>query len=264
MQEGYIYIKTHLNGFVLDVDGGNEANGAKVISRPVASQPADNQLWRLDYQPDKTFLVVSKLAGGKVLDCSNQKQGTQLVVCERHGGESQRWKREGDHLTSMSGLVADISGCNKSPGAAVVLWSKHKMSHQANCFRSSRGMILDVAGCHDQNGAKVTPVSAVYPPAPNQKWYLDYQQDDTFFIVSMLNGKVMDCGSGEKGSHLVVWERHGGKNQLWKRDGQYLVSLQGNVLDIANSSLTRGAPVVVSSKNTPVTDNQLFELKIDL
>ena len=134
MQEGYIYIKTHLNGFVLDVDGGNEANGAKVISRPVASQPADNQLWRLDYQPDKTFLVVSKLAGGKVLDCSNQKQGTQLVVCERHGGENQRWKREGDHLTSMSGLVADISGCNKSPGAAVVLWSKHKDESPSQLF----------------------------------------------------------------------------------------------------------------------------------
>lgn len=124
-QEEYFHIKSHLNGFVLDVEGGHRTNGAKIISYPIASQPVDNQLWKFDYQDDKTFFLVSKL-GGKVLDCSNQKQGTKLVISDRHGGENQRWTREGDRLVSLNGLVADISGGSKSPGAAVLLWSNNQ------------------------------------------------------------------------------------------------------------------------------------------
>ncbi|KAL5505958.1 hypothetical protein EMCRGX_G007510 [Ephydatia muelleri] len=70
-----VYIETHLNGFVLDIEEGCQANGAKVISFPRNSPPSPNQLWYLDYQPDGSFLIVSKL-NGKVLDCVGEKETT--------------------------------------------------------------------------------------------------------------------------------------------------------------------------------------------
>ena len=109
---------------MLDIEGANQSNGAKVSTYPKNSPPSDNQLWCFDYLPDGTFLVVSKL-NGKVLDCGGQGQGHQLIVWDRHGGENQRWRRDGNYLVTMKGLVLDISNSNQAPSAPLVLWSRN-------------------------------------------------------------------------------------------------------------------------------------------
>ena len=57
--------------------------------------------------------------------------------------------------------------------------------------------------------------------------------DQYFYIVSQLNGYVLDISAGEKGSRLIMYPAHGGSNQLWKWDeGCRLISKQGLALDI--------------------------------
>ena len=118
------HIKSHLNGYVLDIPGSKRDNGVEVIMYPKNNPPTDNQLWQLDYQPDGTFLIISKLHG-KALDCGGQKQGSKLIVWDRHGGDNQRWRREGNYIVSKSGLMIDIEGSNRAAGAKVLLWSRN-------------------------------------------------------------------------------------------------------------------------------------------
>eukprot|EP00731_Ephydatia_muelleri_P004798 Em0002g974a len=119
-----VYIETHLNGFVLDIEGSCQANGAKVISFPRNSPPSPNQQWYFDYQPDRTFLIVSKL-NGKVLECVGQGIEEQLIVWDRHGGENQRFRREGNYLVTMRGLVVDVKGSNQAPKTPIIQYSKN-------------------------------------------------------------------------------------------------------------------------------------------
>ena len=102
---------------------GSRDNGARVITYPKNSPPADNQLWHLDYLPDGTFLIISELHG-KALDCGRQTQGTKLVVCDRHGSENQRWRMEGNHIVSMSGSVMEVEKDYRELGTPLVLGSR--------------------------------------------------------------------------------------------------------------------------------------------
>ena len=105
---------------MLDIPGSKHDNGVEVIMYPKNSPPSDNQLWQLDRQPDGSYIIASKLHG-KVLDCGGQSQGTKLIMWDRHGGNNQRWKKEGNYLVSMGGLTLDISGNN----ANLIIWIKN-------------------------------------------------------------------------------------------------------------------------------------------
>eukprot|EP00731_Ephydatia_muelleri_P029102 Em0020g746a len=268
----FFYIKSHLTGFVLDIQGGNQSNGAKVAPYPKNSTPSDNQLWYLEYQLDGTFLVVSKM-NGKVLDCGAQGQGHQLIVWDRHGGENQRFRMEGNYLVTMRGLVLDIAGANPAPCAPLCLWSRNNPpsanqqfqlepaeKHNVYIQTHLNGFVLDIQGCSQANGAKVVTFPMNSPPSPNQLWHLDYQPDGTFFIVSKLNGKVLDCGGQGQGQQLCVWDRHGGENQRWRREGNHLVTIRGLVVDIPGANPAPGVPLTLWGKNHPHSSNQLFSI----
>ena len=100
---------------------------------PKNNPPSDNQLWQLDYQPDGTFLIISKLHG-KALDCGGQTEGTKLIVWDRHGGNNQRWRMEGNHITSVSGLVMDVEHGHKEHGTHVILWNRNSTRSDNQLF----------------------------------------------------------------------------------------------------------------------------------
>ena len=118
------HIQSYLNGYVLDIPGGNHDNGVQVIMYPKNNPPSDNQLWHLEHQPDGTLVMISKLHG-KALDCGGQTLGSKLIVWDRHSGPHQQWRREGHFIESMSGFMLDIEGNNPSPGAHVHLWTRN-------------------------------------------------------------------------------------------------------------------------------------------
>ena len=148
---------------MLDIPGANRDNGVKVITYSKNSPPSDNQLWQLEYQPDGTFLIISKMHG-KALDCGAQTQGTKLILWDRHGGNNQRWRREGDHIVSLSGLVIDVEGRNTAPGAHLILWplknppaSNQQFEFEPYVSANRIGVILSsyVGGIRWEKGWKV-------------------------------------------------------------------------------------------------------------
>ena len=63
------------------------------------------------------------------------------------------------------------------------------------------------------------------------------------------------------GYQLIVWDRHGGENQMFRRDGNYLVTMRGLVLDIDSSNLAPCAALILWSRNNPPSANQQFQLE---
>eukprot|EP00731_Ephydatia_muelleri_P004743 Em0002g919a len=230
-----VYIETHLNGFVLDIEGSSQADGANVISCPRTSPTSPNQQWYLDYRRDGTFFIVSKL-NGKVLDCAGQEDGEHLNVSDRDSGAETR-----------------------APNAPLILSAKNSpaTSNQQFSIKSQdvyikthlNGFVLDTEGSSQANGAKVISYPIKSPPCHNQQWYLDHQPDKTFLIVSKLSGKVLYCAAQEIGEQLILCDRNGGENQRFKRERNYLTTMQGLVVSVKDSNEAPNAPIILCSKN---------------
>ena len=129
----YYYIQSKLNGYVLDVEGANAAQGTHIISWPKkAVSQSDNQLW---YFVDAgvtegQYTIRSKLNGMAIDIYGNGGQGTKLITWPVHGHENQRWSLQfnGEYafITSAKpgNLVIDIEGASTQKGAHVIVWPK--------------------------------------------------------------------------------------------------------------------------------------------
>jgi hypothetical protein len=111
------------------------------------------------------------------------------------------------------------------------------------CLEVSGGGAGDPVGLRDYNGNpnQVLAFELVaagggpggFAPPPAQK--------RLFFIVSDLNGKVLDIKQGDAapGTQVLMWSKHGGspKNQLWYTDGQgHILSALNDMAFISQSS----------------------------
>ena len=47
-------------------------------------------------------------------------------------------------------------------------------------------------------------------------YWLARMSDGWFFLKSALNGKVLDVAGAEDKANLILYQEHGGDNQLWK------------------------------------------------
>jgi len=65
---GYFYIKSAMNGKVLDIEGGCKQSGTKVILYSQNKKPSDNQLWF----EDRYGNIRSKLNYLLALDASGE------------------------------------------------------------------------------------------------------------------------------------------------------------------------------------------------
>ena len=90
---------------------------------------------------------------------------------------------------------------------------------QAQCLEINEAVIF--AGVH-------------YTPQSNdsQRWYINYlhgQSDESFLIVSKLNGKALYCKGGGDGLQVRASERNeDDDSQHWKRKGSYIISKKLN------------------------------------
>ena len=135
--------------------------------------------------------------------------------------------------------------------------------HQYHYIQSHlSGLVLDIPGGNRDNGVKVImyPRKENSPPSDNQLWQLEYQPDGTFLIISKMHGKALDCGGQEKGTNLLMWDRHGRENQRWRMDGNYLVSSNGLVADVENNGTAPGTPVILWTSKKHHSENQLFDI----
>jgi len=121
----YFFIKSNLNGKVLDVEGGRGRPGARVIVWHQKEGRADNQLWF----EDRFGNIRSKLDDDLVLDARNG--GLHLSKFEE-GQSRLYWALHGNRIVNVHNHneVLDIKGNNRDDGAEVVAWQSHGGANQ--------------------------------------------------------------------------------------------------------------------------------------
>ena len=134
MSETYYFIKSRLNGYVLDVEGGSRDRGARVITWPQKSvHQSSNQQWVIE-----NGLIKSRL-NGYVLDIEggNRDRGARVITWPQsgaHGSSNQQWVIENGLIKSkLNGYVLDIEGGSRDRGAQLITWPQsgaHGSSNQ--------------------------------------------------------------------------------------------------------------------------------------
>jgi len=121
----YFFIKSHLNGLVLDVAGGNRAPGTKVIMYRQKGGHPDNQLWF----EDRFGNIRSKVNDDLVLDAND---GTLCVSHYDEGRSRVFWAVHGNKIVNVhnQGEVLDIKGNNAGECAEICAWSYHGGANQ--------------------------------------------------------------------------------------------------------------------------------------
>ena len=159
----YYFIKSKLDGNVIDIVGASTAPGAKLDAYPQKSSGTDNQLWEFVPEPSAPgyFLIKSKL-NGNVIEVPGELAlpGVPLDVTSLITSlAGQLWQFYADPagsgyyyiMSKLNGYVIDIEGASTKAGALLDLYPP-KSSGTDNQLRQVVG------------GSFPTPVSAV--PAP--------------------------------------------------------------------------------------------------
>jgi len=187
----YYVIKTRLSDFVLDAKGGGK-DGHKVITYD--RNDKDNQVW----YDDPTTGTIRLKEGNLVMAI---KDNELIVEKYKEGNNDQKWKRHEHYIRNGvdNTKVIDILGENKDKGAKIGQWTYHGKKNQ--CFD-----FIFVGGEAPVTGAS-TNLSG-----PRRE----------FFIVSEMNGRVLDVAGSKKdaGAKVVVYDKHtpNAPNQLWYTD----------------------------------------------
>merc|ERR1711890_39419 len=82
-----------------------------------------------------------------------------------------------------------------------------------------------------------------------------------WFFIEHASGLVVDIDGAEESGKLILYEKSGSDNQLWKydEDDKVLVSKTGLVADVLGANTDEGASVIGYSRNE--TENQKFKIK---
>jgi hypothetical protein len=155
------WIESKLTGFVLDINGGNPAQGTPLIVWPKNTPTSANQLWFTN--ADGTLR--SKL-NQYVIDIpgADKAQGKQMIVWPLNTplSPNQQWDlvAQGNGYvvirSRLQGYLLDVNGGNKAQGTAVIDWPANNPLSDNQLWR------LVAAPTADCTVAAPTPV----PPAP--------------------------------------------------------------------------------------------------
>ncbi|QSQ25552.1 RICIN domain-containing protein [Pyxidicoccus parkwayensis] len=113
------FIRSRLNGLVVDILGGNRSPGSGLVAYRAKSEREgnDNQKWEL--VPTRGGYLIRSRLNGLVLDVegANKARGTPVVMWEAHGQPNQVWQlvpgpvRGTYYIQSqLNGFVLDIEG----------------------------------------------------------------------------------------------------------------------------------------------------------
>jgi len=126
----YYFIKSKLDGNVIDISGGSTKSGAQLDAYPQKTTGTDNQLWEFVADPAGSgYYFIKSQLNGNVIDISggSTKSGALLDAYPQKttGTENQLWQFLEDPsgsgyffiMSKMNGNVIDISGGSTKSGA---------------------------------------------------------------------------------------------------------------------------------------------------
>lgn len=189
----FFFIRSNLNGLVLDIEGGDAYPGAQVIMYDFNDQ--DNQLW---YSDEEHGVLRSKLDDRMVL---HNEGGCLTIQLFQPGEYNQQWQVSGDVIRHRQNgdRVLDIAENNIQPGARICAWDYHGGANQTwqiihvspkRCYIASQmhGKVLDVEGCDTSSGTRAVMYEKQDPMQDNQLWW----EDRYGVIHSCLNDMAID------------------------------------------------------------------------
>jgi len=200
-----------------------DLNGDRLCVKPFQAGKAEQQ-WGYN----KSRGTIDNVARhGKVLDVvgAATAAGTEVCSWDHHGRDNQKWDLEAAgpiryfHIRSaLCDKVLDISGQNKNPGAAVILWPKKGRADNQLWFEDTYGNIR--SKLNDKlvlDGTSGELKTGDYAEGrPRLYWAIDGSK-----IASVHNpNDVLDLkgNSTNDGTAICVWNHHGQKNQQWHID----------------------------------------------
>ncbi len=126
----YYFIKSKLDGNVIDIQGASTKAGAGLDAYPQKSSGTDNQLWEFVADPAGSgyFFVASKL-NGNVIDIEDASTNSGALLDaypqKSSGTDNQLWEFVADPagsgyffmVSKLNGNVIDIEGASTKAGA---------------------------------------------------------------------------------------------------------------------------------------------------
>ena len=112
----------------------------------------------------------------------------------------------------------------------------HDSKNCTECYQCVKINVAISAGSNSKPHTTDVAISARHHYTPQstdaQQWYIEYlhgQSENSFLIVSKLNGKALYCKGGDGGLQVKATERNDDDDrQHWKRKDSYIVSKKWN------------------------------------
>lgn len=179
-------------------------------------------------------------------------------------------------IVNESGLVLDIAGEKRNPGAKICAWNRKNPAADNQLWMiQGREVISKLNGflitCNG-NRLQMMPRNA----SPGQQFWLDGNT-----LRCDMNGQVVDIeGGAQAGRDVITWNQNGQINQRWRFEPSagmapvpttyapqqqqaygYIQNDSGLVMDLAGNNRNPGAKICAWNKNNPASDNQLWSIQ---
>ena len=272
----------------IEVLKGNTNDGATVDIGIYSG--ALQQKFYLEYQKEG-FYKITAMHTGKSLTVKNGqiKEGTEIVQYEYKGLVSQKWilrdsKINGWIISPLSnpGLALSIQG--KIQNGSIIILSKTKnndnqMLYMFNISKEEKKQpngiyniavgkdskkSMDVLKGNKNNGATVDICN--YEGNPQQKFYLEYQDEGFYKITVSHTGKSLTAKNDQikEGTEIVQNEYKGQASQKWilrdsNKNGWIISPLNNPELAMSVQGTIQNGSKIILSK-TKDNDNQMFYL----
>ncbi len=246
------------------------------------------QKFYLEYQ-DEGYYKITAMHSGKSLTVKNNKitQGTEIVQYEFQGLSSQKWTLRDSNINgwiisplSNPNLAVSIEG-TISNGSRMILnktqdndyqmlymfnISQEEKKHPNGIYKLAIGRdaskVVEVKGANSFNNANVDILN--YENAPQQKFYLEYQDEGYYKITAMHTGKSLSVRYNyiTQGAEIVQYEYQGLSSQKWTlRDsninGWIISPLSNPNLAVSiEGTISNGSRMILNK--TQVNDNQML------
>jgi Ricin-type beta-trefoil lectin domain-like len=200
--EPYYFIKSKLDGNVIDIAGSSTKSGALLDAHPQKASSTDNQLWEFIADPAGSgfYFIKSKL-NGNVIDiqgASTQPAALLDAFPQKAGADNQLWEFVSDPagsgycfiLSKLNGMVIDIQGASKAAGASLEAYPLKVSGYDNQLWEAVGGVFPSV----------VKAVAAPSQGLGSNHNYLLYNYCDPLLNISV----TIDV------THDVVWESSAG------------------------------------------------------
>lgn len=245
---------------------------------------SDYQKWYFERQSDKSYKIVN-VQTGKCLDVNGAKKdnGTNIKVYNSNNSNAQRWyiiKNDiGYSLLPKfnTGSAMDITGGKIQAGTNIEEWTQNTTNAQkfsiiktvdyqdigksfyANIISTKSGLAVSAT-------SKDNVIIDTLDYSNSQKWLFEQQNDRSYKITNIANGKCLDVEKSLKdnGTNILVWNSGDKANQRWyvvnNGEGYALIpkcNING-ALDITGANYKPGTNIQEWTKNTSTA--QIFTI----